>query len=288
MNPLAWVALVVLSTLVGAEVIAWCGPGQRWLLRRAVAALPEDRQDRYLEEWLAELEVLPQGPVTRSLWVLRIYLGRRSLACALGAPRHLPASARLIKRSTDAVLACLGILMVMPLFAVVAVLVRCNSPGPVFCREVRFGVDGRPFQVYRFRIMYEGADERVSALLAGRDSDDRELFKLRTDPRVTTVGAFLLRTSLDQLPQLANVLEGEMSLVGPRARLSSHSHLPGEDPTQLLVKPGLTGLWALGPVESWEDVQRLDRSYVENWSLSLDLAILFRTAFTVCRAGGSY
>lgn len=196
---------------------------------------------------------------------------------------------RLAKNLLDRVVAAFGLLLLAPLLGVVALAVRLSSPGPALFRQRRIGRGGTEFHVVKFRTMYQDAEQRL-ATLTDRNESDGLLFKIRDDPRVTPLGALLRRTSLDELPQLINVLRGEMSLVGPRPLPVKDSDFRGEARRRLLVKPGITGLWQVsGRSElSWEDAVRLDLYYVENWSISLDLAILLRTVGAVVRGTGAY
>jgi lipopolysaccharide/colanic/teichoic acid biosynthesis glycosyltransferase len=165
-----------------------------------------------------------------------------------------------------------------------------DSPGPVLFRQERVGVNGRSFTMLKFRSMVVDADQQLEALRADNISDGL-LFKLRDDPRVTRVGRWLRRLSLDELPQLVNVLTGSMSLVGPRPPLPSEvAAYDSSVRRRLLVKPGLTGLWQVSGRSdlSWDEAVRLDLRYVENWSLVLDLLILWRTGRAVLRRSGAY
>jgi lipopolysaccharide/colanic/teichoic acid biosynthesis glycosyltransferase len=171
--------------------------------------------------------------------------------------------------------------------AVLGGLVRLTSPGPAFFRQTRVGRDGREFQIWKLRTMFVGAD---TAPVDGNDADGI-LFKLRRDPRVTPLGHFLRRWSLDELPQLWNVVRGSMSLVGPRPPLPREVAQYGDDVRRrLLVTPGLTGLWQVSGRSdlAWDEAVRLDLQYVENWSLSLDLVVLLRTMTAVLRRRGAY
>ena len=187
-------------------------------------------------------------------------------------------------------MALLGLTLLSPLFLVVAILVKRSSAGPVFYRQARVGLRGQHFTMFKFRSMVDGADAKV-ADLSKFDEGNGVLFKLRHDPRVTPIGAFLRRWSLDELPQLINVLNGSMALVGPRPPLpreveqyAEHVH------RRLLVKPGITGLWQVSGRSdlSWEESVRLDLSYVENWTFVGDLMILWRTARAVVAGSGAY
>ncbi len=194
---------------------------------------------------------------------------------------------QLVKTLFDRVTALLAVVLLAPLLAVLALVVVVTSRGPAFFRQERTGRDGGTFRIWKLRTMVDGA----SALdVRGNDADGL-LFKLRRDPRVTPVGRFLRRWSLDELPQLLNVLTGSMSLVGPRPPLPSEVARYGDDVRRrLLVRPGLTGLWQVSGRSdlSWEESVRLDLQYVENWSLTLDLVVLLRTLTAVVRRRGAY
>ncbi|WP_246497939.1 sugar transferase [Natronoglycomyces albus] len=181
------------------------------------------------------------------------------------------------------------LIVLSPLFAVIALAIKLDSPGPVFFRQRRVGRDGEMFRCWKFRTMYIDAEERKAALMMENETDGL-LFKIKQDPRVTRVGAFLRRTSLDELPQLINVLRGEMSLVGPRPLPAEDGDFLGDVRRRLLVRPGITGLWQVSGRSdlSWDDAVRLDLYYVDNWSLTTDLQILFRTIGVVLRSKGAY
>jgi exopolysaccharide biosynthesis polyprenyl glycosylphosphotransferase len=198
---------------------------------------------------------------------------------------------RLVKRCVDLLGATATLVLAAPLLLVVAVLVRATSRGPVLYRSIRMGQDGRQFRVYKFRSMYRDADERRSELIELNESTGGMLFKMRRDPRVTPVGRILRKFSLDELPQLFNVIGGSMSLVGPRPPLPDEvQRYLTHDHRRLLVKPGMTGLWQVSGRSnlSWDESVRLDLYYVENWSLTFDLAIIVRTVWAVLRSYGAY
>jgi len=183
-----------------------------------------------------------------------------------------------------------GLVLISPLLLVVALAVRFTSPGPVLFRQERIGLGGRPFTMLKFRSMVVDAEE-TKQQLDSDSGDGNVLFKMKDDPRVTRVGKFIRRTSIDELPQLVNVLKGDMSLVGPRphlphevAQYEHHVH------RRFLVQPGITGLWQVSGRSdlSWEAAVRLDLYYVENWSILGDLVILARTAKAVTAAEGAY
>jgi exopolysaccharide biosynthesis polyprenyl glycosylphosphotransferase len=196
---------------------------------------------------------------------------------------------RLAKAVLDRVLAAAALVLLAPVLVPVAILVRLDSRGPALFRQVRIGREGREFRVVKFRTMYVDAEARL-AELRERNETDGLLFKISDDPRVTRVGRFLRRTSIDELPQLLNVLRGDMSLVGPRPLPVKDSDFTGDVRRRLLVRPGITGLWQVNGRSdlSWDDAVRLDLYYVENWSIALDLAILLRTVGAVVRGTGAY
>ncbi|WP_428978325.1 sugar transferase [Trujillonella endophytica] len=195
---------------------------------------------------------------------------------------------RLVKASFDRSAALLGLLLLLPALLAIAVAVKSTSPGPVLFRQQRVGRDGQEFGMIKFRTMVADAD---LVHPVGGDDGNGVLFKLRLDPRVTSIGRFLRRHSLDELPQLVNVLRGEMSLVGPRPPLPHEVARYGADmQRRFLVKPGLTGLWQVSGRSnlSWDDSVRMDLRYVENWSLTFDLMILGQTLRAVLRGEGAY
>ena len=203
---------------------------------------------------------------------------------------RLHGGSRLVKEAFDRVGALALLAVFGPLLLTVALCVRLTSRGPVLFRQVRVGRDGSLFRIFKFRSMYVDAEARL-AELRHLNEHDGVLFKIRDDPRVTRVGRWLRRFSLDELPQLLNVVLGQMSLVGPRPPLPSEVAAYADDVRRrLAVKPGMTGLWQVSGRADlpWEEAVRLDLRYVENWSLSLDLVILLRTMTAVVRSSGAY
>jgi exopolysaccharide biosynthesis polyprenyl glycosylphosphotransferase len=197
---------------------------------------------------------------------------------------------RLTKALFDRLCALVLLVLTAPVFAGAAIAIKVSTPGPVLFRQERVGRDGRTFSMLKFRSMYVGAEQRVAELLPLNEGNG-VLFKMRQDPRVTRVGAVLRRYSLDELPQLLNVLTGTMSMVGPRPPLRVEVERFGAEMNRrLVVKPGLTGLWQVSGRSdlSWDDSVRLDVHYVDNWSLLLDLMILWRTVGAVLRGHGAY
>lgn len=196
---------------------------------------------------------------------------------------------RVVKSVMDRVLALVGLVVLAPMLLVVVAAISLEDRGPAIFRQERVGRQGRRFAMYKFRSMVPDAESRLPELLSANEGAG-PLFKLHADPRVTRVGAFIRRYSIDELPQLLNVLRGEMSLVGPRPPLPNEVESYGDDVRRrLLVKPGMTGLWQISGRSDleWEEAVRLDLYYVENWSPVLDLMIAFRTANVVLRASDS-
>ncbi|WP_104132330.1 sugar transferase [Cryobacterium sp. M91] len=195
-----------------------------------------------------------------------------------------------LKRTLDIVTTGLAIVFLLPVLAVIAVLIKIDSPGPVLFRQERCGRNGQTFRMIKFRSMVETAEDDLAGLLDQNEAAG-VLFKIRNDPRITKIGRVLRKYSLDELPQLWNIFVGEMSLVGPRPPLpeevqgyETHVH------RRLYIKPGLTGMWQVNGRSnlSWEDSVRLDLYYVENWSLAGDLMIIWRTFKTVIQPVGAY
>jgi exopolysaccharide biosynthesis polyprenyl glycosylphosphotransferase len=206
----------------------------------------------------------------------------------------LSSGARILKRTFDLVVAALAIVMLLPLWLLIALFIKLDSKGPVFYTQERVGMDGRLFLLYKFRTMKAGADpelhrEYQKAFIAGRaeaniGNDNKPTYKLLADPRITRIGRLLRRTSLDEVPQLLNVLLSDMSIVGPRPPI------PYEVEAyelwhrkRLDMKPGLTGLWQVSGRNRlpFEEMVRLDLFYIENWSLLLDLKIILRTVLVM-------
>lgn len=263
---------------------------------RVVAVTPDphwspDRLQRLawnLEGSDAEMVVAPvlmevAGPRLHVDAVLGIPLLRVSMPTFTGGRRA-------VKEVVDRLGAAVLLVLFAPLMVLVALSVLVDSPGGAFYRQRRVGKDGREFTIFKFRTMVVGA-HRARDELADLNEGAGLLFKVRRDPRVTRVGSVLRRYSLDELPQLFNVLTGSMSLVGPRPPLPEESAAYGPDiRRRLLVKPGLTGLWQISGRSDlpWEEAVRLDLRYVEDWSLALDTVILWKTLRAVLQGQGAY
>ena len=195
-----------------------------------------------------------------------------------------------IKRLLDVLLAGIGLVLSLPIWLAVAIAIKLDSSGPVFFVQERVGIHGRRFQFLKFRSMYADAEHRLQDLMQANEASG-PVFKIRKDPRITRVGRFIRKTSLDELPQLINILRGEMSLVGPRPAIvrEAESYRPS-DRERLLVKPGLT---CLGQVRGRADIDfetwmAYDREYVQRRSLLLDAEILLRTVVVVLTCRGAY
>ncbi|MFG1927478.1 sugar transferase [Cryptosporangium sp. NPDC048952] len=195
----------------------------------------------------------------------------------------------LLKGLLDRLAAFFGLLLISPILGIAALAIKISDPGPVFFRQARAGRGGATIRVWKFRTMYVDAEERLAELLGSNETDGL-LFKMSNDPRITRVGHFLRKTSIDELPQLINVLLGEMSLVGPRPLPVKNEEFNGDVRRRMLVRPGITGLWQVSGRSnlSWEDAVRLDLYYVDNWSLAFDFMILYKTLFAVMKRDGAY
>ncbi|WP_162599853.1 exopolysaccharide biosynthesis polyprenyl glycosylphosphotransferase [Nocardioides solisilvae] len=197
---------------------------------------------------------------------------------------------RVVKELWERCFAALALLLLAPLLALLALAVRADGGGHAIFRQVRVGRDGREFVLLKLRTMHADAEERLADMTDLNEADE-VLFKMRHDPRITRVGRVLRRCSLDELPQLWNVVRGDMALVGPRPALPSEVAVyPADAHRRLAVKPGLTGLWQVSGRSdlSWEESQRIDLRYVDNWSLALDLGIVLRTVRAVVSQQGAY
>jgi exopolysaccharide biosynthesis polyprenyl glycosylphosphotransferase len=204
---------------------------------------------------------------------------------------HFTGWRRRMKRIMDVALTSLGLLLIAPMLLLIAVAIKIDDrKGPVIFRQKRVGIDGKPFTMYKFRSMCTDAEQRL-ADLAAQNEGAGPLFKIENDPRITRIGRLLRRYSLDEFPQLFNVLAGSMSLVGPRPSLPSEvDAYAGPTRRRLKVMPGLTGLWQVSgrSLLSWEESVRLDLWYVENWSIGLDLKIISKTAYAVLAKRGAF
>jgi exopolysaccharide biosynthesis polyprenyl glycosylphosphotransferase len=197
-----------------------------------------------------------------------------------------------VKRCFDFLAASLVLLLIAPLLIGISLWIKLSSAGPIFFQQTRIGLHGQPFKVWKFRTMVSNAEQLIRDLEAQNQSQDGVLFKLKEDPRVTRAGRFLRQYSLDELPQLFNVLFGQMSLVGPRPFATRDvEKLSAHHADRHIVLPGITGLWQVSGRSDAMDIDhvvRLDVRYIQNWSLWLDFEILLRTIFVVLRKEGAY
>jgi exopolysaccharide biosynthesis polyprenyl glycosylphosphotransferase len=197
---------------------------------------------------------------------------------------------QLIKRMMDIVGSLVGMIFTVVLTPFIALAIKLDSPGPVFFAQIRIGKNGRRFRMYKFRSMYADAEERKQELLKENEMQGL-MFKMENDPRITPVGRFLRKTSLDELPQFYNVLKGEMSLVGTRPpTLDEFEHYSMHYRRRLSITPGLTGMWQVSgrsDITDFEEVVKLDLEYIDNWSLTLDCKILLQTILVVIFGRGS-
>jgi exopolysaccharide biosynthesis polyprenyl glycosylphosphotransferase len=253
---------------------------------------------------------LPPGGVKRISWALEA--GRQHLVLApnitdIAGPRiharpvaglplihvetpRFSSGQRFAKRTTDIIGSLLLIVLSSPFLLGVAIAVKLTSPGPLLYKQERVGLNGQPFRMLKFRSMRTGADQELKALLEAQGTDTQPLFKVKDDPRITPVGKFIRKYSLDELPQFFNVLGGSMSLVGPRPQIAAEVELYSDAARRrLLARPGITGLWQVSGRSQlqWEQALRLDLYYVENWSLFGDIAVLFKTLRAVVAPGKS-
>lgn len=234
--------------------------------------------------------VLPAASASRSVWADVTRVGR--LPAYQLHPTRLEFPSLAIKRGCDLVLAGAGLLVSLPVMVIIAACIKLESPGRVFFRQRRVGLGGRHFMMWKFRSMFEEAETRRDDLAHLNAYGDERLFKLPRDPRITRVGRVLRRFSLDELPQLLNVITGDMALVGPRPPLPSEVRTYEQRHfVRLSVVPGLTGPWQVNGrnlITDFEEVVRLEREYIETWSLGSDLEIMIRTVGVVLSGKGAY
>ena len=201
----------------------------------------------------------------------------------------------MLKRTVDMIVSAIGLIALAPIFVLIALWIKAGSPGPVWFRQARVGIGDKSFQMYKFRTMSVDADDRKGEVahlnMHAQDGGDGRMFKIPDDPRTTKVGRFLRRYSLDELPQLINVLKGDMSLVGPRPLILDEDKQVAEwARKRLYLRPGITGLWqVLGRSDiGFEEMTKLDYLYVINWSLGGDLRLILKTIPAIFRARRAY
>jgi exopolysaccharide biosynthesis polyprenyl glycosylphosphotransferase len=261
---------------------------------RAVAvasSLPSDMLNALIDRCFANgigISLLPSGVQDQGAAYFQLFPSNIGLLLEVFPMRFgLPQLA--IKRTMDLVLTVAGLLVIWPVMLLIALLVKLDSKGPVFFRQARMGVGGKQFQIYKFRTMTADAEQRKASLAHLNQYADGKLFKIANDPRITRVGRFLRKTSLDELPQLWNVLKGEMSLVGPRPCVPSEfAHYEAHHFVRLVVVPGVTGPWQVNGrsnILEFETVVRMEQQYIKSWSLTTDLLILAKTVPTLLGRG---
>lgn len=198
---------------------------------------------------------------------------------------------RLVKRLFDIVASCLGLIVLSPVFLVIAILIKLDDPhGPVFYAHTRVGKNGREFKMIKFRSMVSNADELLEKLKSQNEISGA-MFKMKNDPRITRVGRVIRKYSLDELPQLLNVVGGSMSIVGPRPPLPSEvAQYTDYDRQRLLVTPGATGMWQVGGRNDvdFDEMVRLDLTYIQHRSIWMDLKIIFKTVVIMIKPNGAY
>jgi exopolysaccharide biosynthesis polyprenyl glycosylphosphotransferase len=275
----------------------------------ALADIPQVAYDHQVDVVIVSGSELAGGALRRLSWALgragvdlvvapglvevlgpRVHLRPTAGLSLLEVETASPRRRMLAKAALDRTLGMAILLAASPVIAFAAVAVRLTSRGPAFFRQRRIGVDGREFTMWKLRSMYVDAEARRSALLARSDRDGL-MFKMHDDPRITRIGRLMRRYSIDELPQLWNVVRGDMSLVGPRPPLPAEvDEYHDAVYRRLRVRPGLTGLWQVsGRADlSWEESIRLDLRYVDNWSVAMDLMILWKTGRAVFGGSGAY
>jgi Undecaprenyl-phosphate galactose phosphotransferase WbaP len=266
-----------------------------WGVRYAIVAMPGIHREKLLDlidhgcQGFTHVLVIPNLVGLSSLWVTTREVGGvlgLEVRCGLSSR-----TSRLAKRGLDLLLTIPITLMALPLLALITLLIKLDSPGAVVFAQKRPGVWGKPFKIFKFRTMHVDAAERMKHLTPAQKAEFAQHGKIRHDPRVTRVGHWLRRFSLDELPQLWNVLRGDMSLVGPRPYLKSQlKQLRGYQKTIFRVQPGLTGIWQVSGRSKTSFCERLqmDVYYVRNWSVWLDVSILARTGWALIRGTGAY
>lgn len=287
MNVVTFIVTLVIVPMLVVELTDWLPWFAKKMIRLAALPLPCDARPRYIEEWDGELAAFPGGNLSKIIFAARICVGAPATAAAV---RGLPSATLRLKPVFDRLVAAFALPFLAFPCVIIIVMIRLHDGGPAIFRQVRIGRDGNEFILYKFRTMVVDAERRKAELLVWSDCDGI-LFKMRRDPRVTPVGAWLRRWSMDELPQFVNVLLGDMSLVGPRPPLPSEaSRYTDQVRRRLIVKPGITGLWQVSGRSDlcWDESVRLDLSYVDDWSFRRELRILCKTVPVVIRGTGAY
>ena len=194
------------------------------------------------------------------------------------------------KRITDIVLGCVGLVLLSPVFLILAICIKIDSKGPVIFAHKRIGKNGKEFDMYKFRSMYENAEELIEKFSEEQKREWQENFKLENDPRITKMGNFLRRTSLDELPQIVNIIKGDLSIIGPRPVIDEELEKYGKNKDKFLsITPGLTGYWQANGRSNttYEERMQMELYYIDNQSLLLDIKIFFKTIVSVLKKEGA-
>lgn len=195
-----------------------------------------------------------------------------------------------IKRAIDVIISTIGLIVLSPIFLILAIIIKLDSKGPVFFAHTRYGKDGKKFKMYKFRTMYENAQDMINDFTPEQMKEWKENFKLQDDPRITKVGKFLRKTSLDELPQIVNIIKGDLSIIGPRPVIEEELEKYGDNKEKFLsVTPGLTGYWQANGRSSTTYEQRMEMElyYIDNISPKLDVKIFFKTIESVIKKEGA-
>ncbi len=194
------------------------------------------------------------------------------------------------KRITDIVLGCVGLIILLPVFLIIGICIKIDSKGPVIFAHKRIGKNGKKFNMYKFRSMYENAEEMIENFSEEQKREYQENFKLENDPRITKVGKLLRKTSLDELPQIVNIIKGDLSIIGPRPIVDEELEKYGENKEKFLsITPGLTGYWQANGRSNttYEERMQMELYYIDNQSLLLDIKIFFKTIVSVLKKEGA-
>ncbi|MGB8477865.1 MAG: sugar transferase [Acidobacteriaceae bacterium] len=289
MTALATIFIAIVARLMADEVKAWSGWLHKKMRRRAVAKLPAQCRERYDEEWESGLEETP-GEIFKVIYSMGLFRAAyRIRGDVLKSAGESKTPFAPLKRLFDIALSSMALLLLAPLMLAIAVAVKLESRGPAFYFAERIGRKGRPFRYLKFRTMALGTEKPQAEMMPIVDRNGA-LFQMTNDPRVTLFGRFLRKYSMDELPQLFNVLRGDMSIVGPRPTTASEvKEYELSSLRRLDVAPGITGLWQIQSRQAplSPSPKPLDDVYVDNWSLWLDLKILLRTIRAPFRGPGS-
>lgn len=197
---------------------------------------------------------------------------------------------RAFKRLIDIILAIVGLVVLSPLFLIIAIIIRIDSKGPVFFKHKRVGKNGKPIYIYKFRTMHNNAEDMIKNFNEEQMKEFKESYKLQNDPRITRIGETLRKTSLDELPQILNIIKGDLSIIGPRPVIEEELEKYGENKEKFLsITPGLTGYWGANGRSSttYEERMEMELYYVDNYSLKLDISIFFKTIISVLKKEGA-